>query len=268
MADAAVGEFETVTARRIGEHVLLISLDRPEAANALNTQMGRDLLTLFSGLNLDAQNLRSVVITGAGDRHFCAGGDLRERDGMSDQAWLEQHVLFEHAFYALMDCPLPVIAAVNGAAIGGGCELALACDFIFASERARFGQPEVKLGIIPGGGGTQTLTRAVGAARAKELILSGQVFTPQEALAWGMVNRIFPPDQLLEQALATARAIAAAAPVAVRSAKLAITRGAEVDRRTGLALEIAAYNQTVTTQDRREGVRAALEKRNPEFEGR
>jgi len=267
MADEAIRKLETLTVRRLDQHVLLICLNRPEAANALNTHMARELLTLFTDLNLDAQDVRCVVLTGAGDRHFCAGGDLKERDGMSNEAWLTQHALFEHTYYALMDCPLPVIAAVNGAAVGGGCEFALACDFIFAAEGAKFGQPEVKLGIIPGGGGTQTLTRAVGAARAKELIWSGQIFSAEQALEWGMVNRIFPADRLLDEALATARTIAASAPIAVRSAKVAITRGGEVDRRTGLSIEVAAYNRTVTTQDRREGVRAALEKRKPEFKG-
>lgn len=268
MSPAVENAFETLKITKVDAHILVIHLHRPTVANALNTQMGRDLLALFTGLNLDPGDVRCVVMTGTGERHFCAGGDLQERDGMSDQDWLVQHALFEHAYYAIMDCPIPIIAAVNGAAVGGGCELALACDFIFAAAKARFGQPETRLGIIPGGGGTQNLARVVGGARAKELILSGHIFTAEDALQWGMVNRVVLPDQLMEQAIQTARAIAANAPVAVRSAKLAITRGMELDRRSGLALEIAVYNQTVVTQDRREGVRAALEKRNPEFLGK
>jgi enoyl-CoA hydratase len=196
-----------------------------------------------------------------------ARGDLKERNGMSDSAWRVQHVLFEHAFRAVMECPIPIIAAVNGAAYGGGCELALACDFIYAAESARFAQTETKLGIIPGGGGTQTLSRAVGVARAKELILTAAPFSVQQAMEWGMVNKVVPLDALMSEALATARVIAANGPIAVRQAKLAITNGAEVDRRTGLVVEIAAYNQTVPTADRREGILAALERRAPNFKG-
>ncbi|HWK34808.1 enoyl-CoA hydratase-related protein [Sphingomonas sp.] len=265
----AIGDqaYATLSCERHDPHVLIVRFDRQSAANALNTEMARDVLALFTAINLDADGLRCIVLTGAGDRHFCAGGDLKERDGMSDAAWLTQHTLFEHAFYAIMDCPVPVIAAVNGAAYGGGCEFALSCDFIYAAEEARFRLPEVTIGIIPGGGGTQTLTRAVGAARAKEIVLAARPFDAAQAAEWGLVNRVLPRAELLDAALATARAIADAAPVSVRQAKLAIVRGGEVDRRTGLIIEIAAYNQTVTTQDRREGVRAALERRKPVFTG-
>lgn len=127
--------------------MLRITLNRPQVANALNTQMGRDLLTLFSELLLDAQGLRAIIVTGAGDKAFCAGGDLKERDGMSDETWRKQHAIFEQAYYAAMDCPVPVIAAINGAAYGGGCELALAADFIHASRSARFALTETRLGI-------------------------------------------------------------------------------------------------------------------------
>lgn len=260
--------FETLECALVAPHILMVQLSRIEAANALNTQMARDIHALFTAINLDAEHLRCIVITGSGERHFCAGGDLKERDGMSNEAWLTQHMLFEHAFYAIMDCPLPVIAAVNGAAYGGGCELALAADFIYVAHDARFRLPEVTLGIIPGGGGTQTLSRAVGTARAKEIILGAVPFGADQALEWGMVNRIIDRANLLAEAIETARTIAANGPVAVRQAKLAIGRGSEVDRRTGLAIEIAAYNQTVPTEDRREGVRAAIERRRPGFKGR
>ena len=152
-------------------HVLQVTLNRPEVANAFNTQMATDLVHCFEHLALDAGDYRCIVLTGAGERAFCAGGDLKERDGMSNAAWTEQHLVYERMIRAVIDCPLPLIAAVNGAAFGGGCELAAAVDFVYASENARFAMTETSLGIIPGAGGTQTLARAVGERRAKELIL-------------------------------------------------------------------------------------------------
>jgi enoyl-CoA hydratase/carnithine racemase len=267
--DAAIdrSDYATLLLEFPDPHVGVLKFNRPLAANALDTQMGRDILALFSELTLNPREARCIVVTGTGTRAFCAGGDLKERDGMSDSAWLAQHVIFEQAFRAVMECPIPLIAAVNGAAYGGGCELALACDFIYAAESARFAQTETRLGIIPGGGGTQLLARAVGAARAKEIILSAVPFDAAQAFAWGMVNKVVPDAALLEEALATARVIAANAPIAVRQAKLAISNGAEVDRRSGLIIEIAAYNQTVPTSDRREGIRAAIERRPPKFTG-
>lgn len=260
-------EYETLRYDGITDHVAQITLNRPAAANALNTQMGRDLLALFSGLILDPRGLRCLILTGAGDRAFCAGGDLRERNGMSDADWTRQHAIFEQAFYAIMDCPVPIIAAVNGAAYGGGTEMALACDFIHAAEGARFALTEPRLGIIPGGGGTQTLPRAVGLRRAKELIFSTRPFSAAEAESWGMVNRVWPAEGLLPGVAELARAIAANGPIAVRQAKRAMTMGFETDLKTGLALEIEAYNRTIPTADRREGVLAFNEKRAPRFSG-
>jgi enoyl-CoA hydratase/carnithine racemase len=267
--DAALDppHYATLLLERSDPHVWVLKFNRPQAANALNTQMGRDILAFFSEMILNPRDVRCIVVTGTGERSFCAGGDIKERDGMSDAAWLAQHVIFEQAFRAMMACPIPLIAAVNGAAYGGGCEFALACDFVYAAESARFAQTETRLGIIPGGGGTQLLARAVGAARAKEIILSALPFDATQALAWGMVNKVSPDALLLEDALATARVIASNAPIAVRQAKLAISNGLEVDLRSGLIIEIAAYNQTVPTADRREGVRAAVERRPPNFKG-
>lgn len=260
-------EYETLRYDEIADHVAQITLNRPAAANALNTQMGRDLLALFSGLILDPRGLRCLILTGAGNRAFCAGGDLRERNGMSDADWARQHAIFEQAFYAIMDCPVPIIAAVNGAAYGGGTEMALACDFIHAAEGARFALTEPRLGIIPGGGGTQTLPRAVGLRRAKELIFSTRPFSAAEAESWGMVNCVWPAEGLLPGVAELARTIAANGPIAVRQAKRAMTMGFETDLKTGLALEIEAYNRTVPTADRREGVLAFNEKRAPRFSG-
>ena len=160
--------YSTLITKDLEDGVTLITLNRRASANALNTQMGIDLLDLFRGVLFEPDRYRCLVLTGAGNKAFCAGGDLQERNGMSDAQWRHQHVIFEQALYTMMDCPVPVIAAVNGAAYGGGAEIALCCDFIHACENARFAFPEAKLGIIPGGGGTQNLPRAIGVRRAKE----------------------------------------------------------------------------------------------------
>jgi enoyl-CoA hydratase/carnithine racemase len=202
--------------------------------------MGRDLVRCFEDVALDPKSLRCIVLTGAGDKAFCAGGDLKERRGMTDEAWARQHVIFERMVRALIDCPVPTIGAINGAAYGGGCEIAGCCDFLYAADTARFALTEVTLGIMPGGGGTQTLPRAVGERRAKELILSGLPFTAEQAEAWGLVNRVVEPEGLMEATLAIARRIAANGPIAVRQAKQAIHRGLQMSLWDGLAFEIEA----------------------------
>jgi enoyl-CoA hydratase len=261
-------EYETIALSRAGDQVLVVTLNRPEVLNAINTRMGRDTLDLWTRLTEDAGDLRCVVLTGAGERAFCAGGDLKQRDGMDDAAWRAQHEIFERAFVALLECPIPVIAAVNGHAFGGGLENALACDFIYASRNARFALSEVRLGIMPGGGGTQTLARAVGERRAKELIMRAQAFDAEQAFAWGLVNHLSEPGQVLQDALVAAGEIAANAPLSVRQAKKSIHFGLQMDIATGYRLEIEAYNRLVVSEDRREGVRAFNEKRRPDFKGR
>jgi enoyl-CoA hydratase len=248
-------------------HVLQVTLNRPEVANAFNTQMATDLMHCFERLALESGDYRCVVLTGAGERAFCAGGDLKERDGMSNAAWTAQHLVYERMIRAVIDCPLPLIAAVNGAAYGGGCELAAAVDFVYASENARFAMTETSLGIIPGAGGTQTLARALGERRAKELIMSARRFDAVEAMAWGLVNEVFAPGQLLDETLQAASRITANAPIAVRQARQAIHRGLQMSLADGLTFEIEAYNRTVPTSDRREGVKAFNEKRSPDFKG-
>lgn len=250
------------------EHVALVTLNRPAVANAMNTQLGTEIMTLFEALNLDAADIRCVVLTGAGERAFCAGADLKERNGMTDEAWTRQHLIYERMVRAMLNCPVPIIAAVNGAAYAGGCELALACDFIYAAEHARFALTEVTLGIMPGAGGTQTLARAIGERRAKETILAAKPFTAAEAQQWGMVSRVLPGPELIGEALATAEAIARNAPISVRQAKSAIGRGMNMSLWDGLALEIEAYHRTVPTEDRREGIAAFNEKRPPRFKGK
>lgn len=259
--------YETLALERIDDHVLLVRLNRPQAANAMNTRMGEELMDLFEGFQLDAGGLRAVVLTGAGEKAFCAGGDLKERHGMTDGQWLRQHAMFERMLRAIVACPLPLLGAVNGAAYGGGCEVTAALDFAYAAETARFALTEVTLGIMPGAGGTQNLARAVGERRAKEIILTGLPFSAQEARDWGLVNRVLPQGELLEATLATARRIAANAPISVRQAKQSIHRGLQMSLADGLAFEIECYNRMVSTQDRHEGVRAFNEKRKPDFRG-
>jgi enoyl-CoA hydratase/carnithine racemase len=269
MREAAMDhEFETIRAEDRGGGLLLLTLDRPRVANALNTQMGRDLLAFFNAVNAAPAQYRCIVLTGAGERAFCAGGDLKERNGMTDEEWQDQHLLFERMVRAFLACPVPVIGAVNGAAYAGGCELALCCDFIYAAETARFALTEVTLGIMPGAGGTQNLPRAVGERRAKEIILTGRPFTAQEAHDWGMVNRLCPAEKLVADALETARRIADNAPLSVRQAKHAIHLGLQMDLASGMLLEIEAYNRMVPTRDRREGIASFNEKRRPRFTGR
>jgi len=248
--------------------VTTVRLNRPAAANALNTRMGEELVDCFERFALDAGGTRCIVLTGAGDKAFCAGGDLKERRGMTDGIWRRQHAIFERMVRALIDCPVPVIGAVNGAAYGGGCEIAACCDFLYAADHARFALTEVTLGILPGGGGTQTLPRAMGERRAKELILTGRPFTAAQAQEWGLVNAVFPAGAVLAEAMATAERIAANAPVSIRQAKQSIHRGLQMSLRDGLAFEIEAYNRTVPTEDRHEGVLAFNERRPPRFQGR
>lgn len=259
--------FETLTVATPEPHILLVTLNRPEAANAMNTQLGRDLLALFDSIAADPAAQRCVVLTGAGDRAFCAGGDLKERNGMTDRQWQDQHLIFERAIRALLACPVPLIAAVNGAAYAGGLEIALTADFIYAASHARFALTEVTLGIMPGAGGTQNLPRAVGARRAKEIMLTGTPFTAQEALEWGMVNRICPAETLLADTLATAARIAANAPISVRQIKQSVNYGLNMDLASGMMFEIEAYNRMVPTADRREGIASFNEKRKPVFRG-
>jgi enoyl-CoA hydratase len=261
-------DFETLRVDDRGDGLLLLTLNRPQAANAMNTQMGRDLLTFFDAVNGDPLCCRCIVVTGAGDKAFCAGGDLKERLGMTDETWQAQHLLFERMIRAFIACPVPVLGAINGAAYAGGCELALCCDFLYAAETARFALTEVTLGIMPGAGGTQNLPRSVGERRAKEIILTGRPFSAGEAAEWGMVNRLCAPERLLEEAIETARRIADNAPISVRQAKHAIHHGLQMDLASAMRFEIEAYNRMVPTADRREGIAAFNEKRKPRFTGR
>src|SRR5688500_8870710 len=219
--------YQTLALEPRDEHVLLVTLNRPQVLNALNTQMGKDKIDLWTRLAAEPGALRCVVLSGAGDRAFCAGADLKERDGMTETVWRAQHEIFERAFMALMELPLPIIAAVNGHAFGGGLEMALCCDFIYAARTARMALSETRLGLMPGGAGTQNLPRAAGERRAKELIMTAQAFDAQQGYEWGIVNRVC--DDALAEALSTAEKISENAPLAVRQAEKSVPYGLQMD---------------------------------------
>ena len=265
---ALYGPFETLLVEGVAEHVVQVTLNRPEVFNALNTQMGADLKTVWEALYVDPSQARCVVLTGTGEKAFCAGGDLKQRNEMTDDEWQQQHALFEQNMFAMMECPVPIIAAVNGVAFGGGCEFAAGADFVYAAKGAKFAQTEVKLGIMPGSMGTQNLPRAVGERRAKEIILTGAPFSADDAMAWGLVNRVFEADELVPGAIATASVIAANGPIATRQAKKSISMASQTGHHIGYRYEIEAYNRMVPTEDRLEGVRAFNEKRPADFKGR
>ncbi len=191
--------FATLTITVDDTRVGIVTMNRPDALNAMNTQMMQDLRDCFMHFYVEPDAAACLVLTGAGTRGFCTGADLKERKGMTDAVWRRQHAIVEQAVKAIMECPIPIIAAVNGAAYAGGMELALACDFVYAADHAKFALTEVTLGIMPGAAGTQNLPRAVGTRRAKEIILTGQPFTAADALAWGLANRVVPGDVLLRR---------------------------------------------------------------------
>lgn len=247
--------------------IAVLTVNRPQALNALNAATLDELANVLARVAADPE-LRVLLITGAGEKAFIAGADITAMQGMSAleaQAFSEKGQRVMQAIEAL---PIPVIALVNGYALGGGCELAMSCDWIIAAERAVFGQPEVNLGIPPGFGGTQRLSRLVGRSLALELVITGRQIKADEALRIGLVNEVVPPEQLTEKGLATARLIAAKAPVAVRVSKQAVQRGLDLDLANGCVLETSLFAFAFGTADRQEGMTAFVEKRAPNFEGK
>ena len=260
-------DYETYHLERVEDHILIVLMDRPEVRNAKNTQMGLEQKQIFESLYQDTEGVRVVILSGRGDKAFCAGGDLKDRKGMTDAEWRYQHAVFEQGVMAVRNCPVPVIGAVNGAAYGGGCETALNMDFLYASTNARFALTEVTLGIMPGTMGTQNMPNAIGERRAKEIIYTGRPFSAQEAYEWGLVNKVCEPAFLMDEILETARLIAQNAPQSIMRAKRSISVATQVDRATGYQFELEAYNRLVGTKDRHEGVLAFNEKRKPMFTG-
>jgi methylglutaconyl-CoA hydratase len=250
--------------RRAG--VELWTIDGEGRRNAISTEMLRELSSHLARAQAD-RALRVVILTGAGDKAFCAGADLKERAGMSAEDVHRFHEGLRSALRAIEAAPQPFVAALNGAALGGGLELALACDLRLAADSAQLGLPEVALGIIPGGGGTQRLARLVGVAHAKDLVLTARRITAAEALAMGLVTRIAPSQRLLDEALQLAGQLARNAPVSLRQAKRAIDGGFHLPLEEALDLENRLYQDCLGTKDRTEALRAFAEKRPPVFTG-
>jgi enoyl-CoA hydratase len=246
------------------EPVGIITLNRPKELNALNFSVVSELANALEELDRD-QTIRSIVITGAGEKAFAAGADIKE---MSDKSPIEMMVGGFEAWERIRRIHTPLIAAVGGYALGGGCELVMHCDMIIASENARFGQPEILLGIIPGAGGTQRLARTLGKYRAMEIVLTGAQMSAQEMANLGLVNRVVPKGEHLNEAMKLAQTVAAQPPIAARLAKESVLAAFETSLEEGLALERKNFFLLFATEDMREGMQAFLEKRKAEFQGR
>jgi enoyl-CoA hydratase/carnithine racemase len=247
-------------------HVAELVLDRPEAHNALSTAMARELADACSAL-ADDRTVRAVVITSSSPKAFCVGADLKERNAFSDADLMRQRPIFRAAFTGVLDLPMPVVAAIHGFALGGGYEIALSCDILVADETSVVGLPEVTVGVIPGGGGTQLLPRRVGAGRAAELIFTGRRVDAAEAGALGLVDLVVVAGTARTESLALAERIARSSPVGVRNAKRALRTASGIDLATGLDVEDGAWRATAFSGDRREGVAAFNEKRQPDWPG-
>ena len=247
-------------------HVREIVLDRPEAHNALSTAMAARLAEVCAEVAAD-RTVRAVVLSAAGAKAFCVGADLKERNSFGDADLMRQRPVFRAAFGGVLNLPVPTVAAVHGFALGGGCEFALSCDLIVADETAVLGLPEVTVGVIPGGGGTQLLARRIGYSRAADLIFTGRKLDAAAAKEIGLVDRLVPSGEARATALELAATIAANSPVGVRSAKRALRLGADVDLASGLEIEDGAWRATAFSGDRREGVAAFNEKRRPDWPG-
>ena len=247
--------------------IVYITVNRPKVLNALNTSTWNDLNAAFEDAKADA-SVRGVILTGAGDKAFIAGADISELAHLDAYQGEESSRLGQSVLDLIENLGKPVIAAINGFALGGGCETAMACTMRIAVEQARFGQPEVKLGLLPGGGGTQRLPRLVGKGRALQLILTGETISAQEAYRIGLVNEVVPVDNLIDRAETILKQIAANAPIAVKFSLDAVNKGLDSSQSVGLALEASYFGICAASEDKKEGTSAFLEKRAPQFQGR
>jgi enoyl-CoA hydratase len=250
----------------IQDGVGVLTFNRPKALNALSPETVEELNDVVERARTD-ESIRVLVLTGAGEKAFVAGADISQFPKMNPlqaRAFAERG---QEVFFKMEQLPKPVIACVNGFALGGGCELAMSCDFIYAADKAKFGQPEINLGIIPGFGGTQRLARLIGRAKTKELCMTGEMIDAQQAKELGLAAKVFPAGQLMEETMKVAKSLAAKSQTALRSIKLVTDRGMDVDLKTGCALEAEAFGVSFSSQDAREGAAAFLEKRKPVFKG-
>ncbi len=250
--------------KNIKKHIALINLNRPKAYNALTAELMIELNKVLQELQTD-ETVRVVVLTG-NDKAFAAGADIKQLAGNNS---LDMHRIDQYSVWrSLASFRKPLIAAVSGFALGGGCELALLCDMIIASDTSKFGQPEIKIGVIPGGGGTQRLTRIIGKQRAMEMILTGKFVSANEAFNMGFVNAVYPVEIYLQRAIELAERIASMSPVAVEFAKEAILKSDEMSLNDGLHFERRNYFMTFSSEDQKEGMNAFIEKRKPDFKGK
>lgn len=258
-------EYENIIFQ-VEDGIAWITFNRPKTLNALNTALIEEFSIALDKI-FENEDIRVLVLTGAGEKSFVAGADITELATFNAL----QAKCFSETGYAIMnklqELPVPVIAAVNGFALGGGCEIALACDFIYAADNAMFGLPEITLGIIPGFGGTQRLPRLIGKNMAKEMIFTGKMISAQEAAAIGMVNKVCPQAQLMAEVVATARTMASKGKVSLRAAKQAINSGLNVDLGTGCRIETDAFALCLASPDAKEGTAAFIEKRKADFKG-
>ncbi|MBE9581896.1 MAG: enoyl-CoA hydratase/isomerase family protein [Proteobacteria bacterium] len=250
----------------VSQAVATLTFDRPKALNALSLEVIGEFHKAISEVER-MEEVKVLILTGAG-RAFVAGADIEVLQGLDPLGAKQFALAGQWALFALEAMDIPVIACVNGFALGGGCEIAMACDFVCASEKAKLGQPEINLGLIPGFGGTQRLARLVGKGRAKELCMTGRVITAQEAFAMGLVTRVFPAETLMEETLKIAKTIAEKGLVSLRAVKHVIDNGFDVDLKNGCALEADAFSICFASPDQKEGTTAFLEKRPPEFAGK
>ena len=252
---------------RSEDHVAFVTLNRPEALNAISGEVANELGGAF--LQAAAQpDVWVVVLEAAGEKAFCVGADLKERNRLDDAGWLRNRMLMRGLFDSLRALPQPTIASVFGHALGGGFELVLSCDLVVAADDAVFGVPEVRVGIVPGGGGTQLLARRIGVARAKELIFTGRRVSAAEAHGLGVVTRVVERGQLQATTMAMALEICRSSPIAIQQAKRAIDAGLGLPLEHGIELEDLAWRRAVASEDRKEGITAFNEKRDPEWKGR
>jgi enoyl-CoA hydratase len=256
-------EFIQITEQHI-PHVALIRLNRPKELNALNLQLMQELRDTLAQLDKN-DAVRVIIITG-NEQAFAAGADIKQ---MADRTAIDMLLIDQFSTWdQIRKTKKPIIAAVSGFALGGGCELAMTCDMIIASESARFGQPEIKIGVMPGAGGTQRLTKAIGKAKAMELVLTGRMLTAEEAHFYGLVNKVVPVEMYLQEASTLAKEIAQMSPIAAQLAKEAVNRSFETHLDEGLVLERKNFYLTFASEDQKEGMKAFVEKRKPEFKGR
>jgi len=258
-----MAEYQYILVER-DERVGIVTLNRPEQLNALNFQLVHELGDALQEFDRD-ETIGCIIITGSGEKAFAAGADIKE---MADKSLVEMMIDGFEAWEGIRHIRTPLIAAVNGYALGGGCELALHCDLIVASENARFGQPEISIGIIPGAGGTQRLARTLGKYRTMEMVLTGTQITAQELANHGVVNHVVPKGEHLTEAIKLAKTVASQAPIAVRLAKEAVQAAFETSLEEGLDIERKNFFLLFSTEDMREGMRAFIEKRKPQFKGK